>query len=288
MLILPVAYILLFHYGPMVGLQIAFKDFNPNLGIFGSPWCGVEHFTKFFSSYQFSRVLKNTLFLSIYSLLAGFPLPILLALGLNCIQSERFKKISQTITYIPHFISVTVLVGMLTQLFNPIVGLYGNVVRLLTGEAASDILGMASVFPHMYVWSGVWQQMGWNSIIYMAALSGVDAQLHEAAEIDGATRLKRVWHIDLPSILPTATILLIIDAGKIMGVGFEKVYLMQNPLNLSASEVISTYVYKVGVGSGGSDFSYATAISFFNSVVNLILIVTVNFISKKLSETSLW
>ncbi len=289
MLLIPVIYLILFQYAPMYGLQIAFKKFSVRLGMEASPWVGFDQFIKFFSSYQFERVVKNTLSLSIYGLLAGFPLPILLALTLNCVRQERFKRLVQTVTYIPHFISVVVLVGMVMQFFNPIVGLYGNIWQTLFNQRPPDILGQAATFPHVYVWSGIWQHMGWSSIIYIAALSSVDMELHEAAQIDGAGRFKRVLHIDLPSILPTATILLILDAGRIMSVGFEKVYLMQNSLNISSSELISTYVYRIGLGSGGnSDFSYATAIGLFNSVINLVLIVFVNTLSRRLSKTSLW
>jgi putative aldouronate transport system permease protein len=273
----------------MVGVIIAFKKFSPVYGIFDSPWVGLKNFTKFFNSHWFERTVTNTMSLSFYTLLAGFPIPIILALSLNVLRKDKFKRFVQTVTYMPHFISVVVLVGMLSQLFNPIIGLYGNISRIFTGETPRDILGLANVFPHMYVWSGIWQQMGWNSIIYIAALSAVDPELHEAAEIDGASRFKRVRHIDLPTILPTITILLILQAGRIMNVGFQKVFLMQNSLNLKTSEVISTYVYRIGLGSGGnSDFSYAAAIGLFNSFINLLLIITVNWISRKLSETSLW
>lgn len=286
-LLLPLIWLVVFKYAPMVGVQIAFRDFKIRAGMWGSEWIGVENFIKFFQSYQFSRVMKNTLVLSFYSLIAGFPLPIVLALALNALPSQRYKKFVQTLTYIPHFISTVVLVGMILQLFNPRIGLYGTFGRMLTGRAPNDILGSANVFPHLYVWSGIWQNMGWSSIIYMAALSAVDAQMHEAAQIDGAGRLQRCLHIDLPSILPTAVILLIMNAGSVMSVGFEKVYLMQNSLNLRASEVISTYVYKVSI-QDGSDFSYGAAIGLFNSVVNLAMLALVNSIAKRVGETSLW
>ena len=287
-LLIPVVYILLFHYVPMFGVQIAFRKFSFTGGIWNSPWVGMANFQKFFQSYQFRRVLPNTLRISIYSLVAGFPFPIILALGLNAMRNQGYKKAIQTITYIPHFISTVVLVGMIFRVFNPRIGLYGIFGTLLTGEQPRDILGMAIAFPHMYVWSGIWQNMGWGTIIYIAALSGVDTELHEAAQIDGASRFQRIRFIDFPSILPTAVILLILNTGHIMSVGFEKVYLMQNSLNLSTSEVISTYVYKVGIASGGGDFSYATAIGLFNSAVNMLVLVSVNAISKAVGETSLW
>ena len=287
-LLVPVAYILIFAYVPMAGLQLAFKRFNAADGIWGSPWVGVEQFQRFFSSYQFGRVLKNTLTLSLYGLLAGFPFPILLALILNSLRSDRYRKTAQTITYLPYFISTVVLVGILAQVLNPRVGLVANITMAFSGGEPANLMASPDAFPHLYVWSGVWQAMGYNSIIYIAALSGVDPNLHEAAQIDGANRFQRVLHIDFPAILPTATILLILNAGQLMNVGFEKAYLMQNSMNQSASEVISTYVYKVGLAASVTDFSYATAIGLFNSVVNMVLIVLVNFASKRLNGNSLF
>ncbi|MCL2831773.1 MAG: ABC transporter permease subunit [Treponema sp.] len=287
MLVLPMIYLLIFQYYPMLGLQIAFKKFTISQGIWGSPWVGFSQFIKFFKSYQFSRVLTNTLTVSFYRLLAGFPAPLLFALCLNVIRVRWFKKTVQTITYIPHFISVIVIVGILMQLFNPRIGIYGSIFKILTGENAPDLFGRPTAFKHMYVLSGIWQSLGWRSIIYLAALAGIDPQLHEAASIDGANRFKRARIIDFPLILPTATILLILDAGQIMSVGFEKVFLLQNDLNLSKSEVISTYVYRVSLGTG-TDFSYGTAIGFFNSIVNFGMVILVNYISRHVSENSLW
>ncbi|RHP34128.1 ABC transporter permease [Lachnotalea sp. AF33-28] len=289
-LLLPILYLILFCYWPMTGLQIAFKKFSLADGIWGSPFVGLRQFDRFFRSYEFSRVLKNTLVISGYGILASFPIPIVFALMLNSIRQGKFSKCVQTITYIPHFISTVVLVGMILQIFNSRVGLYGVIYNAVTGSIPSDLLANPSAFPHLYVLSGIWQNFGWDSIIYIAALTGISQELHEAAELDGASRFKRLLHIDLPGILPTITIMLILNTGRIMSVGFEKVYLMQNNLNLSASEVISTYVYKIGMGVGSAvpDYSYSTAIGLFNSVINLILICTVNAISRKLSETSLW
>lgn len=287
-LLIPVIWVIIFNYVPMFGVQIAFRKYKIRDGIFGSKWVGLANFRKFFKSYQFERVLINTIRVSFYSLIAGFPLPIVLALCMNTLLNQHYKKFVQTVTYIPHFISTVVLVGMILQVFNSNTGLYGQLGWIFTGHRPTDILSQASVFPHMYVWSGVWQGMGWGSIIYMAALSSVDASLHEAAEIDGASRFQRCIYIDLPCIMPTATILLIMNAGNIMSVGFEKVYLMQNSLNLQTSEVISTYMYKVSLTAQGNDFSYGTAIGLFNSVVNLTLLAVVNFISKRVTETSLW
>lgn len=289
-LLLPILYLILFCYWPMTGLQIAFKKFSLADGIWGSPFVGLRQFDRFFRFYEFSRVLKNTLVISGYGILASFPIPIVFALMLNSIRQGKFSKCVQTITYIPHFISTVVLVGMILQIFNSRVGLYGVIYNAVTGSIPSDLLANPSAFPHLYVLSGIWQNFGWDSIIYIAALTGISQELHEAAELDGASRFKRLLHIDLPGILPTITIMLILNTGRIMSVGFEKVYLMQNNLNLSASEVISTYVYKIGMGVGSAvpDYSYSTAIGLFNSVINLILICTVNAISRKLSETSLW
>lgn len=286
-LLLPLIYLIIFQYVPMFGLQIAFKDYTMSKGILGSPWAGMKYFNKFFNDYNFKRILVNTLRISLYSLVVNFFIPITLALSLNCLRNSRVKKTVQTITYIPHFVSTVVLVGMVNQMLNPIIGLYGNAVQALTGARAVDILGIPSAFPHLYVWTGVWQNVGWGSIIYMAALANSDQELHEAAQIDGASRFQRVLHVDIPTILPTAIIMLILDAGRVMNVGFEKVYLMQNSLNLSYSEVISTYVYKMAFG-GNSNFAYSTAVGMFNSVVNFALIMLVNQISKKFSETSLW
>lgn len=289
-LVLPLLYLFVFKYWPMWGAQIAFRQFNPAVGITESPWVGTKYFVKFFESYQFERVIKNTLTISLYSLVAGFPVPILLALFLNSMRSSRMRKISQNILYIPNFISLVVIVGMLLQLINPVVGLYARISVLLTDSLPKDLMADPSAFPHLYVWSGVWQSMGWDSVIYFAALSAVSAEQHEAAIIDGASRMQRIIHVDFPAIIPTIIVLLILRCGSLMSVGFEKAYLMQTDLNLRTSELISTYVYKVGLtgGGGSSKFSYATAIGLFNSVVNLLLISLVNALARKVGETSLW
>ena len=288
LLLLPLVWLIIFKYVPMAGLQIAFRNYSNRGGIWGSKWVGFQNFKKFFSDRQFSTLIINTLRISLYQLAVGFIVPIILALALNVMKNGIFKKTVQTLTYIPHFISVVVLVGMLLQLINPVVGLYGAVYQALTGTRPVDILSNPASFPHLYVWSGIWQNAGWGSIIYVAALANSDQQLHEAAQIDGASRLQRVWHIDIPTILPTATILLIMDAGQVMSVGFETVFLLQNGLNLSYSEVLSTYVYNKSFGAGIPNFSFSTAAGMFNSVINLILITVVNKIAKKLSDTSLW
>ena len=286
-LILPLAYIIVFAYVPMIGAQIAFRNYDFTKGIWGSDWVGLKNIQRFFKYYNSGQIILNTLTLSLYGLIAGFPLPILLALILNALPLLKYKKLVQTVSYMPHFISVVVMVGMVMQLFNPLSGAVGNLFFYMTGRRMPDIFARAAAFPDIYVWSGIWQGLGWGSIIYIAALSNADPELHEAAEIDGASRFKRVIHIDLPVILPTATIMLILNAGGIMSVGFEKVLLLQNELNKTTSEVISTYVYKVGLGTS-NNFSYGTAIGLFNSIINFTLLVLVNGITRKLSSTSLW
>lgn len=281
-----VALIAVFCYAPMYGILIAFQNYSPGKGIMGSEWVGLKWFETFFSLPRFWQIVKNTLVLSAYSLAAGFPLPILLALLINSVKSTRFKKVAQTVTYMPHFISTVVLVGMLTVFLSPRSGFLSHLLQFAGGNADAFYMGDAGYFSHIYVWSGIWQNMGWSSIIYLAALSGVDMELHEAAMVDGATKLKRIWHIDLPAIVPTMVILLIMNVGSLMSVGYEKVFLMQNDLNLTASEVISTYVYKIGLRQ--QQYSYSAAIGLFNNIVNFILLVSVNKLSKKMSGSSLW
>jgi ABC-type polysaccharide transport system permease subunit len=288
-LLLPLAYILIFQYIPMIGAQIAFKKFNLMDGIWGSPWVGLNNFIKFFTAYQFSRVMTNTLLLSFYSILASFPFPIIFALTLNTVEKLRLKKAVQSITYMPHFISIVVLVGIMMQVFHPMNGLYGHLMRLISNKTPSDLFADPIAFRHLYIWSGVWQNFGYSSIIYIAALTNVSAELHEAAQIDGASRFQRILHVEIPAILPIITIMLILRTGQIMTIGFEKVFLMQNTLNISASEIISTFVYKKGLASGAAnDYSYSAAIGMFNSIVNLILLTTVNASAKRISQNSLW
>ena len=282
--LIPLAYLLIFNYGPMYGVQIAFRDYSPRLGIIGSPWVGWKWFLKFLGSVQFKQVFMNTLILSLYSLVVGFPLPIIFALILNALRSERLKNVTQTISYMPHFISTTVMVSITLMVLSPISGIYGNLYRLFGGDGyPTDFRALASSFRHIYVWSGVWKQLGWDSIIYLAALSAVSPDLHEAAKIDGASRFKRIIHVDLPAIMPTIAILFILRCGSIIGVGFEKAYLLQSSVNLSTSEVISTFVYKNGMNSF-KNFSYGSAVGLFNSIINLILLLTVNFTTKKMTD----
>ena len=284
LILLPVVYILIFHYWPMYGAQIAFRDYRAKLGIFGSEWVGLKWFHKFFTSYDFWEILNNTLMISLYQIIVGFPIPVVFALMINAIPSERFKKVTQSVAYMPHFISTVVLVSIVNMIFNPVNGLYGTLFRFLGGDGYPyDFRGMANTFRHFYVWSGIWQNLGWDTIIYTAALSSVSHDQHEAAMLDGASRWKRIIHVDLPTILPTIGIMLIMRCGRVMSIGFEKVYLMQSELNLSTSEIISTYVYKVGMGSS-RDFSFGAAIGLFNSVINCILLIIVNWISKQVSK----
>lgn len=288
-MLIPLIWVIIFCYAPMFGAQIAFRKYQPRLGIWDSPWVGFYQFKKFFNSYQFSRVMMNTVVISLYTILCSFPLPIIFALVLNSTRSHKFRTVTQTIATMPHFISVVVLVGILLQIFNSRTGVYGTLMESITGAYPEDLFSKPANFRHMYVWSGVWQQFGWNSIVYIAALAAVSPELHEAAQIDGASRFQRMLHVDFPAILPTITIMLILRMGSVMTIGFEKVYLMQNSLNLTASEIISTYVYKVGLSSAGTtDLSYSTAIGLFNSAINLVLISVTNFIARKLDGNGLW
>lgn len=288
LLLLPVVYLVIFAYAPMGGLIIAFKKYNVRDGIFGSPWVGLDNFIKFFESYKFTSILRNTLVLSLYSLAMAFPFTIVFALALNAMPGKRYKKVIQTATYVPHFISTVVMVGLLFQILNNTSGLYGGLGKLLTGKVPPNLLADGKLFKHLYVWSGIWQSTGYSAVIYIAALTAVDQSLHEAAQIDGAGRFQRVLHIDIPAILPTVSIMLILRVGGIMNVGYEKVYLMQNSMNLNYSEIISTYVYKVGLASGITDFSLSTAIGIFNSVINFILLLSANQISKRLNGSGIF
>lgn len=285
MMILPVMYLIIFAYVPMGGAIIAFKDFSIRRGVWGSEWVGFKHFVNFFRTPDFSLLLKNTLILSLYSLVISFPMPILLALALNEIKNERYKKVVQMVTYMPYFISVVVLVGIMQNVFSLRTGLVNNIISSFGGTPL-DFMGTPSLFRRLYVWSGVWQGMGYSAVIYIAALASVDSSQVEAAIIDGAGRFSRVWHIDIPTILPTIVIQLILAVGGIMSIGFEKVYLMQNPVNLQLSEIIPTFVYKRGIAN--AQYSYAAAVGLFNSVINLVLIQLANVFAKRASGTSLW
>ncbi len=280
-------YFVIFCYMPMYGVIIAFKDFSPAKGIMGSRWAsqfGFKHFINFFGTAQAGTVIWNTLKISGYLLVAGFPIPVILALMLNEVKSTGYKKTIQNVTYAPNFISTAVIVGMIIMFFSR-AGVVNKLLDMIN-LGPVDFLLKEKYFIHIYVWTGVWQSMGWSSIIFFAALSSVDPQLHEAATIDGATKLQRLLHINIPSILPTIVIMLIMQVGTILNISFEKIFLMQNSVNIGSSEVISTYVYKQGLQ--GAHYSYSAAIGLFNNVINLVLLLAVNKISAKLSDTSLW
>ena len=280
-----IAYFLIFRYYPMLGLQIAFKKYKANVGMWASPWEGMKYFNQFFRGPNFTRLLTNTLMISVGTMLISFPVPVLLALLLNQMPSKRYKKLVQTTIYAPHFISTVVLVGMIFLFFSPRNGVVNHLIAALGGERI-HFMGEPSWFRPLYIGSDIWQNAGWGSIIYLAALSNINPELHEAAIMDGANKYQRVWHIDLPGILPTVVIMFILSAGKVMTVGFDKAYLMKNELNASVSEIIAVHVYQRGLLDNQP--SYSTAVGMFESVVNLVLITTVNFISKKVSDSSLF
>lgn len=285
LLLIPVVYIIIFSYGPLYGIIIAFKDYNPGDGIFGSKWVGLHHFKVFIESYNFMMILKNTVILNLYGLIAGFPIPIIVALMFNELKNRNLRICMQTISYAPHFISVVVMCGMIMIFLSPTTGLV-NHVRQMLGMDTISFMQEAKYFRHIFVWTGVWQEVGWNTIIYFAALSTVDQELIDAAKIDGAGRFRIIWNINIPAILPTIVITLIMSCGNILSIGFEKVYLLQNSLNIDTSEVISTYVYKMGLRS--ARYSFGTAVGLFNSVANFIMLALVNTVAKRVNETSLW
>lgn len=285
LLLLPSFIILfIFTYMPMYGVVIAFKDFTPAKGIMGSEWAGLKYFKQYFNSYQFWPTIKNTLLLSIYSIIVTFPLPILLALLCNQMRTGKFKKIFQVSTYLPHFISTVVMCGMIILFLSPSSGVIAKLLSLI-GIQMPNVMGSATAFPSVYVWTEVWQHLGWDSILYIAALAAIDPSLYEAATMDGASKWQKMLKIDIPLLMPTATVMFILRMGSVMNVGFEKVYLLQNNLNTASSEIISTYVYKMGLVS--SQYSLSSAIGLFNNLINLLLLVSVNYISKKMSDTSL-
>lgn len=284
-ILLPLIYLVIFKYVPMVGVQIAFKNFVVTKGIWGSPWVGFKHFVDFFNLPIFWNVLKNTIQISMYTLLLGFPAPILLALALNEVKNGIFKRAVQLVTFAPYFISTVIMVSMIMLFLSPQIG-FVHFLGQAFGFQAENVLTKADSFKTVYVLSEVWQLTGYSAVIYIAALAGVDPHLYEAARVDGASRFQRMLHIDLPCLMPTVVIMLILNAGHIMNIGFEKIYLLQNPANVGASEVISTYVYKMGLV--GANFSFSTAVGLFNSIVNLLLLLVVNSVARKYSEHSLW
>jgi putative aldouronate transport system permease protein len=286
MLLPAMLYILIFCYVPMYGVQLAFREYSFSAGITGGKWVGLKYFKQYFESDMFFTTLRNTFLISFWSIVVGFPAPIILAMIINQLRNAKWKKVVQTTVYIPYFISVVVMVSMINVLFANGSGVISNFLKAihLVGSDV-NILGKASCFIPLYVLTGVWQSAGWNSIIYIAALSSVDTQLYDACKIDGANRWQTMIHIDFPAIVPTIMILLIMNMGNILNVGFDKVYLMQNSLNLGVSQVISTYVYSVGVKS--SQFSFGTAVGLFNTVVNFVFLVVTNWISKRATGTGL-
>ncbi len=288
LLLIPViAYYVVFKYVPMVGAQIAFRNFKFSKGIWGSPWVGLKHFERFFSNYSSTEIILNTFVLSGLSLVFCFPFPIIIALIFNEIRTAAFKKSIQTITYAPHFISTIVVVGMMMAICSPSTGVINKLLAALhLTDEPLYLMGESRYFRFMYIISDIWKDSGWNAIIFVSALAAIDISLYEAAKVDGASRWQQLIHITLPSILPTIIIMLILKCGHVLNIGFEKVYAMQTDLNLSVSEVISTYTYKLGLEK--LQYDYATAIGLFNSVINFALLLIVNKVSKSLTETSLW
>lgn len=279
-----VVLLFVFKYIPMYGLVIVFENYKPVRGILGSQWVGLKNFADFFGNSNFTILLRNTLVMSLYSLFAGFPAPIILALLLNEVRAPRFKKTVQTITYMPYFISTVVICGILRQ-FLSFDGLF-NALGALTGKSPVSYLSEPKLFPSIIVWSGIWQTIGWNSIIYMAALAAVDVELYEAASIDGCGKLRQIWHITLPGIVPTIITLLILSIGGLLNVATDKILLLYTPLTYETGDVFGTYVYRKGIRGG--DYSYSTAVGLVQTVVNFGLLVFSNFVSKRVTEQSLW
>lgn len=278
-------YYLIFHYIPMGGIILAFKDFSPRLGILGSPWVGMEHFADFFSSPKFFNVLWNTLRISVSNLIFGFPAPLILALLLNELRNQKLKRSVQTITYLPHFISLVVAVGLVLD-FTKRDGIINDLLVMFGGERIA-FMSESNFFTPIYVLSGIWQEVGWGSIIYLAALSGISMELYEAATIDGAGRWKKLWHVTIPGILPTVVIMLILKMGQMMSLGSEKIILMYNDLIMDKADIISSYVYRLAFGTA-PDYGYSTAVNLFNTVINVILLLSANYVSRRCTETSLW
>lgn len=283
-MIIPLVWVAIFKYAPMYGLQIAFKDYQIRYGFWNSPWAGLKHFKQFISSYYFPRVIGNTVGISLYSLVAGFFPPILLAIALNECRIRFMKKAVQMITYAPYFLSTVVIVGILSQILS-LNGMANQLIRFFGGNPV-DFIGKSQLFKSLYVWSGIWQGTGYSAIIYLAALAGISAELQEAAQIDGANIWQRIWHVDIPGIMPTAVILFILSTAGILNVGFEKVYLMQNPLNMNSSDVIATYTYRIGMVD--MNYSFATAVGLFQSLISFVFMLLVNRITKKIGDISLW
>lgn len=288
LLLLPIIYFMVFNYFPMYGAQIAFKDYLTVEGIWGSPWVGLKHFQRFIDSGMMWTLVKNTLSISLYALFMGLPFPVILALLFRYIPLKKYGKFIQSVTYAPHFISTVVMAGIIVEALNPRGGMIDTIVGLFGGDWETNLMGIPEAFSSVYVWSGIWQNMGFGAILYCAVLAGVDTTYHEAAMVDGATLAQRVWHIDIPFLVPQIVLSLILGMGNVLNVGFEKALLLQNTLNQSKSEMISTYVYKMGIAAALPDLSYTTAIGLFKSVIAFILVVVVNKIARKYGEMSIW
>ena len=282
-----IIYVAIFEYGPMYGIQLAFRNFRAQDGIWGSPWVGLDNFRRFFDSYWFEATIRNTLVLNVYGLAVGMPIAIFFALMINQVMSGKYRKTVQTILYAPHFISAVVFVGMIMLFFSPSTGIVNIIIESLGGESVF-FMARADLFYHMFVWTGVWQGTGWATIIYVAALSGVNPELYESAKIDGAGKLSLIRNIDIPTITPTIIIVLILNIGTMMNMGFQRIFLMQNAHNLSTSEVIVTLVYRIGLVAATPQFGLATAIGLFNTLINVVLLLTANWVARRWSETSLF
>ncbi|MBR3761727.1 MAG: sugar ABC transporter permease [Lachnospiraceae bacterium] len=285
LVILPVvAYLILFHYKPLYGVIIAFKRFKPHLGIIDSPWVGLQHFKSLVTDMYFTRSLRNTLTISLLTLIFSFPAPVLLALLLNEVKSSKVKRTVQTITYMPHFVATVIVCGMIVS-FTQSSGLFNDIIAFFGGKRTNLLIQEKYFYP-IYIISGIWQNVGWNSIIYLAALSGIDQEQYEAAKVDGANRLQQLWYITLPGLIPTISMLLIMRMGSLLSVGFEKILLLYQPATYEVADVISTYAYRRGLVE--SNYSYSTAVGLFNSVINVILMTTANKLSKKLGQSGLY
>lgn len=285
MLLIPFVYLAVFHYGPMYGLQIAFKHYTPRNGIEGSEWIGLANLKSFFGYYRWPNLVMNTLALSLYSIFLGFPIPIILAILMHVYTGKVLKKVCQNVSYVPHFISLVVMVGILNTVLNPVSGFIGYINKTFGNFVYEDIRGSETAFRHLYVWSGIWQNTGWSTIMYVSALTAVPDELHEAAKLDGASRLRRIWAVDLPTIMPTIAIMLILRFGSVMSIGYQKAYLMQNSMNLEVSEIISTYVYKYGLRNFA--MSFGSAVGLLQSVINTILVFTVNWVTNLLTDNEM-
>jgi len=286
LMILPaIVVIVIFNYIPMYGIQLAFREFDFTKGFTGGEWVGLKYFDQFIHNYMFKDLITNTITISLATIILGFPAPIIMALIINQVFGKRWKKTLQTTVYLPHFISMVVMVGLLNVLLSPETGVVGHLMKAL-GLGDINLLASEKIFVPVYVLSDIWQHAGWNSIIYLAALASVDPQLYDSAKIDGASRWQTIRYVDIPAIVPTMIILFILSMGNILNTGFEKIFLMQNPLNLPVSEVIATYVYKIGIIS--SQFSYSAAIGLFNTLINFVFLLAMNTIAKRFSNISLW